>query len=156
MGLAVLEGDDLLYHKVWSLKQHRPKKKLAQVTRERLETLCELYPVDTVVVEKVPHDKLCTLDLLNAQTEAIRAWAQDTKRKHLEVPATTARRLLVLNGRATKRRTAEVVAQRFSHLSYLLRQRWKYRERYWFHLFDAIAVGLAYIQYPKQISNPTS
>lgn len=68
------------------------------------------------------------------------------RREGLEVIATaasTVKKLVAANGRATKEEVARAVARRYPELRAYLRQTAKWRTRYHGNMFDAVALGLS-------------
>jgi hypothetical protein len=61
------------------------------------------------------------------------------------VPAGTVRRQLTGSGWTGKREAAHVVAARFPQLRIYLRQDRSWKERHFLNLFDAVALGLYYL-----------
>lgn len=145
MGVCILEGHRLAYHQVINLKKHRPESELVFATRNSLTQLLGSYDnIKQVVLEKVPPRLPAPFALLLAQVRAIKRWARVHKLPLMEVAAQTVRKHLVSNGRATKREAAKIVVSRYPGLRILLTQDYKYKEKYWQNMFDAIALGLTY------------
>ena len=144
MGLAILEGSSLVYHQVANLKKHRPASELLFATRVTLSKLLESYRITTVVLEKVPKRLPLSFSLLVDQARGIKQWARSRRIPLVEIAAQTVRAHLVANGRATKKETAKIVVSRYPGLKILLTQDYKYKEKYWQNMFDAVALGITY------------
>lgn len=144
MGIAILEGKNLIYRHVVNLKRYRPQGELVHATRMVLDRILQSYNIRIVVLEKVPHHVPVTFKLLVDQVRAIKAWATSHRLPLVEIAAQTVRKHLVSDGWATKREAAKIVVSRYPELKLLLSQDYRYKEKYWQNMFDAVALGITY------------
>jgi len=56
----------------------------------------------------------------------------------------TVRKILCKDSKATKERTARKLADMYPELEIYLDQKYLWRQKYWFNMFDAVAIVLAY------------
>jgi len=145
LGVAIFEEGQLLVYQVVNLKRRRPVSALLRTTQRLLERWVELYRINQIVLEFVPPLRPAPLRLLVAQVRMIRRWAKQHTLPLVEFAAQTVRKHLVQNSRATKRETAKVVVHRFPELGIYLNQTYKSKDAYWQNLFDAVALGLTYL-----------
>jgi Holliday junction resolvasome RuvABC endonuclease subunit len=143
MGLAVLDGTDLVYHGVKSLKKFRPEDKLKQTVKEILSRLIIEYGVKVLAVENGMVSQIAS-PLFQAVFEAIREVAKKNRLKLTTYSPNTVRKFVCQDGKATKRRTARIIADSYAELEIYLEQNYRWKELYWLNAFDAIAVGLTH------------
>jgi Holliday junction resolvasome RuvABC endonuclease subunit len=144
MGLAVLDGTDLIYHGVKSLKKFRPEENLKQTVKDILTRLIIEYGVKVLAVENGMVSQIAS-PLFQAVFEAIREVAKQKRLKLTTYSPNTVRKFVCRDGKATKRRTARIIADRYPELEIYLEQNYRWKELYWLNAFDAIAVGLTHL-----------
>jgi hypothetical protein len=88
--------------------------------------------------------------------DAVTRRAQARRIPVTEIAAGTVRRQLLGYGRAGKRDVAQAVIARYPELRVYAGPRRTWRERHFEHLFDAVAVGLAYLEAPPNSPSPSS
>jgi Holliday junction resolvasome RuvABC endonuclease subunit len=57
----------------------------------------------------------------------------------------TIRKFICGDGKATKKRTAQILANRYPELEIYLEQNYRWKEKYWLNVFDALAAGLTHV-----------
>jgi Holliday junction resolvasome RuvABC endonuclease subunit len=141
MGVAILEGGELLYYGVKTIRRPKsPREILAEAAR-LIQNLITVYRPTALAIEKTFLIQK-SASLLVVLAEEIKS---EARRAHLEIfeyAPTHVRKRLCQTGKATKRETAERVAEHFPELSKLLHQHSPFAERYYSNLFDAVAIAL--------------
>lgn len=145
MGVAVLEGRELIYYGVKSLKKYRPEQQLRKAVRELITRLLIEYGVKAITMENGWFSQNAS-PLFNAVYDAIKEIAKQKKIKLTTHAPKTIRKFICGDGKATKKRTAQIIANRFPELSIYLQQDLRWKEKYWLNAFDAIAVGLTNLE----------
>ncbi len=149
MGLAVLDGNELVHYGVKSLKKFRPQKILKQSVKEILARLIIEYGVKTLAMENGWFSQNAS-PLFQAVYDAIKEIAKQKNLKLHTYAPKTIRKLICGDGKTTKKRTAQILANRYPELAIYLQQDYRWKEKYWMHAFDAIAVGLTHIEKSKE------
>jgi Holliday junction resolvasome RuvABC endonuclease subunit len=142
MGVALLQGKELIYHGVETIKKcSSPHEKLKEGRKIVLRMIDDFKP-DLLVVEKTFFRNNRNSGLLNVFTDEIRAIG---KRKGLQVASfapNTVKKFICGNGRASKAEVARVVIAKFPDLKVYLTQDRAWKERYHQNMFDAVALGV--------------
>ena len=144
LGIAVLEGTELIYYGVKSLKTFRPKKVLQGVVAKIIDRLIVEYNVKTVVYEDGHFSQIAS-DLYNGVLDTICSVAKLRRLKLKHYNPKTVRKFACGDGKANKRRTAAILIVRYPELAILLDQKYRWKEKYWMNAFDAIALGLTHV-----------
>ena len=145
MGLAVLDGRELIYYGVKSLKKYRPKQQLTKAVKDIITRLLIEYGVKAITMENGWFSQN-TSPLFQAVFEAIKEIAKQKNLKLTTHAPKTIRKFICGDGKATKKRTAQILAHRFPELNIYLQQDLRWKEKYWLNAFDAIAVGLTQLE----------
>ena len=142
MGVAVLEGQKLIYHWVEVLSRPHSRKKILADGHTVILRMVRDFRPDVVAMEKV-------LFANNSRTSIITAFAADliatVKRKRIpliQLAASAVEKNICGNGHASKAEVARSVAARFPELSAYLRQDRICKNNFHSNRFDAVAVGL--------------
>jgi Holliday junction resolvasome RuvABC endonuclease subunit len=141
LGVAVLEGAELLYYAVKTIRNRQTPKQVLEAATGIIKRHVADYQPETLAIEKLflVHKSAA---LLLVVTEQIKATARKQGLNIYEYVPTAVRRHICKNGKATKQATAQVVASRYVELARYLQGRSKWEELYYANMFDAIAVGL--------------
>jgi Holliday junction resolvasome RuvABC endonuclease subunit len=151
MGLAVLRGRELRHFGVRTLRNGtRPYDVIGLARRIVLATI-ETYAPDIVAVEEPFNLPTTRSNLLNVISDELRERAQELGIEVVELSPAAIRERVTGNPRATKIEVAEILARGgFAQLRELIPKRPKRaalglrpRDKYWLHMFDALAVALA-------------
>jgi crossover junction endodeoxyribonuclease RuvC len=141
MGVAVLEGQALLYYGVKNIRGQRNPATVLRRIQEVITGLIERFRPDCLATEKVLLNQK-NASLLVVTAEEIKATARQHNLAIYEYVPSAVRKAICGGGRATKQQTARVVAQQFPELRSYLEQKTKWETLYYANMFDAIAVGL--------------
>jgi Holliday junction resolvasome RuvABC endonuclease subunit len=151
LGFALIRGKELLEFGVKELKNgERPYDVIGQARRVVLR-LIALHAPSVVAIEApylLPTPRAAVLSTL---TQEIHERAKETGAAVLELKPEEVRQRLTGNAKATKYEVAQWLArERFPELATLVPQKPKIpalwltsRERYWLHMFDALALAAA-------------
>lgn len=142
MRIAVLDGYVLEDYMVKTFRNGRKPHELLGQAKETMVKLLEKYEPDVVVIEKPFFAKTKRSALLTFLVDELRIHARAGKTSLKEFEPWKVRKLLLGNPKATKREVAKYVIQVFPELEqhYYPGDFWK--ERYWSHVFDAVALGI--------------
>lgn len=141
IGVAVLSGTELCYYAVKTIKRRQPPQALLGEISRYVTALIASYRPQALAIEQTYLIQKSAALLCVAATEI-----KQTARQHglavYEYAPAEVRQALCQRERATKRETAQRVAERCPELARYLRQPTKWGEMYWAHMLDAVAVGL--------------
>jgi len=142
MGIAVLEGSELIYYGVNDFRRKRPSEALLRATRGALCRLIAEYRPNVLAYEQSFYVQSKNSVCLQAQEAEIKRVARMRGLKAVGYTPTTVRQLLCKDRWATKEEVADLLARRYPELlRYRNRGDWV-SEKYWLHMFDAVAVGI--------------
>ncbi len=144
MGIAILEGRELLYYGVKTFKKSRPMDRLLQDTRRVLLRLIKSYQPTVLAVEKAFFAQSKSSALLLVQEREIKEVGKRQGLRVVGYAPKTVRKAVCGNGNATKREVASLIAAKYPELRIYLHQDRRWKEAYWFHVFDAVSAGLTY------------
>jgi len=145
MGVCVMEGDELIYYAVRSLKKFRPKHQLQKSLAKILNQIIVEYNVKTLVLEKGWFSQEASPLFMVTYNTIIRI-AKKNKLIIEEISPLTVRKILCKDSKATKERTARKLADIYPELEIYLDQKYLWRQKYWFNMFDSVATVVAYKQ----------
>jgi len=151
MGIVILDGSQLVHYGVKSLKKFRPESQLKEKVKVILKRTIVEYEVKTVVVETGWFSQTAS-PLFRAVIESTQEIVQQMKLNFASYAPQTIRRLFCINRKATKKNTAATLVARYTEVGHHLPQMKRSREKYWQHVFDALAAGLAHIMKSEEES----
>ena len=147
MGVAVLEGSDLIFATVKVVKEKQMGSAEAlKKTEKIIAQLITGYNPQILAIEKTFFVESKRSSLLNVMTDEIKRVGKRNKLQVFSYAPTTVRKFICQDGRATKMKAASIIVNK--HYPWLrryyekdLRKKW-WEEKYWANMFDAIALGL--------------
>jgi Holliday junction resolvasome RuvABC endonuclease subunit len=143
MGIALLEGYDLIDYRVRTFRNGRkPHALLGQAKRAMDRLLKEARP-EVVVIEKPFFARTRRSALLTFLVDELRGRVAAGKVSLREYSPRSVRTILLDDPKATKRDIARFVSGRFPELRQHFHPKDHWKERYWSHVFDAVALALA-------------
>jgi Holliday junction resolvasome RuvABC endonuclease subunit len=142
MGIAVIEGSELIYYGVRGFEADRPAVRLLQATRHTLERFIARYEPSVLAWEKTFFVQAKASALLQVQEAEIKAVGRAAGLALAGYPPTQVRKRLCADGKATKAHVAEVLVQAFPELARYRGPMSLRRARYWLNMFDALAVAV--------------
>lgn len=141
LGFAVFTGKRVVDSGVLSFRD-LPKERRLPEARRHLRQWVRTYKPRALVIEQTHRHPVPWLDdLYRLVRSAVRLARRRRIRLAMYAPQTI-RKSVVGSGWATKREVAVVVAARYPALHVHLTQNRKWKERYWYNMFDAVALGL--------------
>ncbi len=157
MGLVVLRGRELKHFGVRTLRNGaRPHDVIGQARRIVLGTV-EKHRPDIVAIEQPFNLPTKRSHLLNVIVDELRERAVELGLEIVTLTPEEIRRRVTGNPRATKVEVAEqMVRSGFDQLERLIPKRpvraalgLRPRDKYWLHMFDALALAVAAARFPK-------
>ena len=151
MGLVVVRGTALMYFGVRTLRNGtRPHDVIGQAKRIVLGMIAEHEP-DVVAIEEPLNLPTKRAHLMNVIAEEVRERTLELGMELVALSPMDIRRRLTGNPRATKIDVAEYLARHgFDQLTTLIPKRparaalgLRPKDKYWLHVFDALAMALA-------------
>ena len=151
MGLAVLNGRELRYFGVRTLRNGtRPHDVIGQAKRIMLAAI-EAHQPQVVAIEAPLDLPGRRSHLLNVIADELRERSEELGLEVVALSPEAIRERVVGNPRATKLDVAEALVKGgFDQLRDLVPRRptrsalgWRPRDKYWLHMFDALALSLA-------------
>ena len=145
-GLVILNDQDLLYFGVKTFKNRKPVSTLLSDVRQVFLRIIDEYNPSILAIEKHFLIQYENLSNLGDVTEEIKSVARQKKLKVIEYSPKSVRKHICQTGKATKRETAHTLCRRYPELQTYLNHNHKWQEIYWLHMFDALAVGVTYLE----------
>jgi Holliday junction resolvasome RuvABC endonuclease subunit len=151
MGLAVLRGRELLFYGVRTLRNGtRPYDVIGQARRIVLATI-EKHAPQVVAIEEPLNLPTKRAAVLSVIAQELRGRGEELGLEVVELSPAVIRECVVGNPRATKIEVAEALVRHgFDQLRGLVPKRpartalgLRPRDKYWLHMFDALALVLA-------------
>jgi len=145
MGIALLENGEPVYHAVKTIrKRASPQKQLQEAQRIVARLLRDFRPT-VVVAEKTFVARNRSAALLNVLFDEIRATVRRRGIPFASLASSTVKKVIAGNGQATKEEVAKVIVTKYPELKVYLSQDRKWKQRYHENMFDAVALGLAFL-----------
>lgn len=145
MGIAILEGKELVYYAVKSLRQFRPESALKDALAKYLNKLIADYSIKEIVLENGWVSQLGS-KLFDCCINTIKEIAKANKLPVSSYNPKTIRKIICGSGKVNKLTTARKIVSHYPELNIYLEQDKRWKELYWLNVFDAIAAGLAYLK----------
>ncbi len=143
IGIAVLQGSDLVYHGVVTMPYRRSLETVRRNTRVLLHELLEDFRPTVLAVEGNSIGSKRARTPLHAVVSETKRIGRQERVEVVTMTASTVKKFVTGNGRATKEEVARAVARFYPELKAYLRQTAKWRARYHGNMFDAVALALA-------------
>lgn len=141
MGVALLDGAELVYHGVSVINDKSPNEKLKEGRKIILRMIRDFSP-QVLVVEKSFFGNNCHSSLLDVFVDEIKAIGIRKGLRVISYAPNTVRKFICGDGWADKKALSEVVVSRYPGLKVYLTQDKAWKERYHQNMFDAVALGL--------------
>jgi Holliday junction resolvasome RuvABC endonuclease subunit len=142
IGIAVLQGSDLVYHGVATLPHRRTLEAVRRNTRVLLRKLLQDFRPPILAVEANSIGSSRARSRLHAVVSETRTIGRDEGVEVVTKAASTVKKFVAGHGRATKQEVARAVAQSYPELKAYLRQTAKWRAKYHGNMFDAVALAM--------------
>lgn len=143
IGIAVLDGTQLAYYGVKSLPRRKSQHEVLKEARKIIRSLIDDFKPMALVVEKTffANDRNGTL--LNAFADEIGKIGRRNRLSVRALAANTVRKIVCKDGTATKQEVAKAIVSLFPELSPYLSSDRRWKERFYYNMFDAVALGVA-------------
>lgn len=142
IGFALFSGAQLEYYGVKTFKRRSPAHAfLAEVSNKCVIGLINRYRPEALAIEQTFLVQKNSA-LLQVTAAEIKHTARRRGLSVYEYAPVEVRNAVCGREKATKREMAQVIARRFPELARVLRQPTKWEERYWMHMYDAVALGV--------------
>jgi Holliday junction resolvasome RuvABC endonuclease subunit len=140
LGIAILEGEELVWYAVKTFPEHRALPGIRPQVKQYLTSILERFRPSVLAVEEPFYAPALSSANLRRLTEDIKTWGRWKGLKvHSYYPPTV--KAFFCRDQKTKESLAEAMIERYPFLRrYLTFLPW--RRRYWFHVFDAVGLGL--------------
>ena len=145
MGIAFLQGIDLVYHGVKSMRLRQSPHEVLREWRAYVLKLLRDFAPDGLVTEKTFFANNKNAALLNVFTDEIKAIGRREGGHVQSFAPSTVKKCVTGNGRASKEEVAKVIVSAYPELKVYLTQDRKWKYRYHQNMFDTVAVGLTAI-----------
>ena len=140
LGVAILEGEELIWYGIKTFPGRKLLPYMRPQVQQYLTKLLHIYSPEVLVVEEPFYAQSMLSKNLRTLTEDIKTWGR-WKRLRVLSYLPTAVKAFFCRDRKNKQSLAEAMIERYPFLSrYLTLLPW--RRRYWFHVFDAVGLGL--------------
>ena len=141
MGVAMLEGDELVFWGVTGFRKHQAHT-LGPAIARRVWHLLEVYEPEVLAMEAPTALRLRMSPLLGVVVRQLEKFAQDAGIRFLAVRPTVVRQRLCGSPQATHvQLTAQLVA-RYPHLGRYQQNASRLQVEYWKPMFTAVGVGV--------------
>ena len=141
MGFAVLEGQELVYYAIKTIKDRRTPGRIFHRSKEFLREFIEAYNPDIVAIEK-PFVYQISAAMVSALADELKREARRLGLPVYQYTPTAVRGFLCESEAATKADVAKILGGMFPELQHFLNPMHEWTEKYYSNIFDAIAVGL--------------
>jgi Holliday junction resolvasome RuvABC endonuclease subunit len=152
-GVALIDDNELIHYGVKSFNNANATEPLLHQVQRVFTKLIQDYAPTTLVIEKpfwVQYETLCNL---GAVADKIKSVAESNSLEIVEYSPKTVRKHICRSGKATKLETAKIICDHYPELLNHLHQDKKCKEKYWSHVFDAVAVAVMYFTEGSRKSN---
>ena len=142
MGIALLDGEKIIYHGVKVIPSDRSPNEKLKEGREIILRLIKDYKPDVLVVERSFFANNRTASLLHIFINEIRAIGKKKGIRVISYAPSTVRKRIAGNGRASKEELSVIIVSKFPELKVYLSQDRAWKNQHHQNMFDAIALGL--------------
>lgn len=142
MGVALLDGEKIIYHGVKVTPSEKSPNEKLKEGREIIFRLIRDYKPDVLVVERSFFANNKTASLLHVFINEIRAIGKKKGIKVLSYAPSTVRKRIAGNGRASKEELSVIIVSKYPELKVYLSQDRAWKNQHHQNMFDAIALGL--------------
>jgi Holliday junction resolvasome RuvABC endonuclease subunit len=140
LAVAILDGEDIIWYGIKTFPGRRTLPQRRPEVRQYLGALVQKYQPAKMVVEEPFYAQSLLSANLKRLTEDIKTWGK-WRGLTLYTFVPPAVKAFFCRDQRTKQSLAEAMIEKYPFLSrYLTNLPWK--RRYWFHVFDAVGLGL--------------
>ena len=140
LGVAILEGEELIWYGIKTFPGRKTLPYMRSQVQQYLTKVLQTYQPQVLVVEEPFYAQSMLSKNLRTLTQDIKTWGRWKKlRVYSYLPTDV--KAFFCRDRKTKQSLAEAMIEQYPFLArYLTYLPWK--RRYWFHVFDAVGLGL--------------
>lgn len=140
LGVAILDGEELVWYAVKTFPERKVLTNMRPQVKQYLSTIFERHHPSVLAVEEPFYAQSLSSSNVCKLTEEIKTWGRwKGLQVHSYYPPTV--KAFFCRDQRTKESLAEAMIERYPFLArYLTLLPW--RRRYWFHVFDAVGLGL--------------
>jgi Holliday junction resolvasome RuvABC endonuclease subunit len=142
MGVAMLEGTQLIYYAVKELRRMRPAFQLKRATYDVIYELIARFEPDVLAYETSYYVQQQGSLLLRAHEREIQRCAAAAKVRTVAYSPLYVRQRLCADAYSTKHMVAAALVEQFPELAGYRTNQTPRGERYWLNMFDALAVAV--------------
>lgn len=155
MGIAAFENQELIYWAVKTIENRANLNHLLSKTERIINKLTKQYKPDILAQEKPYFVQSKSSENLKKIILLTKQLAKKQNITYLEFAPNTVRNKICNKKRATKKEIAVILASLYPELVVNLHKKKGFRQLYWSHVFDAVALGLYcfLLHTDKDISN---
>lgn len=150
IGVAVLDATKLAYYGVKTLSKRKSPHDLLSEGRKAIRSLIRDFKPGKLVIEKTFFANNRNSALLNVFADEICLIGRKSKIEVQAMAANTVRKIVCKKGTATKQEVTMEVIRRFPELLPYLSSDRKWKEEYFYNMFDAVALGVASSSKPQR------
>lgn len=143
IGVAVLDGMKLTYYGVKTLLESKSPHDTLAEGRKVIRGLIDDFKPRTLAVEKTFFANNRNSALLNMFADEIAAMGRRRELTVKLIAANSVRKSICKNGKATKEEVAKELVRGFPELLPYLSSDRRWKERFYYNMFDAVALGIA-------------
>ncbi|MCG3195716.1 MAG: Crossover junction endodeoxyribonuclease RuvC [bacterium] len=142
MGVAVLEGDAVVYHGVHVFLHRTSPHAILREGRTTILRMIRDFTPDALVVEKTFFANNRNAALVNVLADEVQALGRRKRLTVLSFAPSTVKKRVTGNGHASKAEVAAVLVARYPQLKGYVVELPKWKQRFHANMFDAVALGL--------------
>ncbi len=146
IGVAILNGTKLAYYGVKTLSERKSPHDILTEGRNVIRNLIDDFSPAMLAVEKTFFANNRNSALLNVFADEIVSIGKRRKLSVKTVAANTVRKTICGNGTVTKGEVAKEMVRIFPELSPYLSSDRRWKERFNYNMFDAVALGVAVLR----------
>lgn len=143
MGFAVFDGKKLVLYGVTTIRRRKSSREILMAGREIIRELMDDFRPGSLVVEKTLFANNKGSATLNKLTEDIITIGRKKRIKTLALSANTVRKEICHDGMAGKQEVAVKMVERFPELKPYLYSDRRWKEEFFYNMFDAVCLGEA-------------
>ncbi len=147
IGVAILKGQPknqakLIYYGIKSINNRSTTRHILQEGKEIINELLYYHQPDIVAQKKVFFVQEKNSERLNKLSEAIKILVKRKNLTYTEYAPTTVRKQICQKDKATKKETTKILVSLYPELAANLTQEKIWKDDYWSHMYNAVAIGL--------------
>jgi len=147
MGIAVLEGRDLVFWGTFGFRAHSGQRLLTAV-EGRLQDLVHTYQPAVLAIEDPTSARLAASPMLRAITDQTRRIAKGKGCPFRAFRPDAIRKQLCGSTKATRVQMVDYIVNQYPHLARYRKESSRWQKEYWTPMFTAVAVALVYARSP--------